>query len=290
MSESSGSMKKWNERFEIIKSFRTLRHEIGTEGSLAVVDKTTEHRNKGGLVLPPVDLLPFTTRARMLIKEHVNVSRIYGDVLIDAANVVNSDPELATLWKTWYSAFNPHEEVHGPEICRALLSKLINSAFGVVVKEVNARFTNLGTNSKTKIALRANLKVTSSNAGGTGGGNTRPLRPFNNMICGLETVPQQNSSSGGGGVGWAATGRCIAAGGGGGGPVDEELKEGDYDDMLEEYESQLFYAEDGLNEDSADVEDTNVVDDEEDDRDPDVLEVFEVEHKEEWWWGWWHHG
>ena len=60
--------------------------------------------------------------------------------------------------------------------------------------------------------------------------------------------------------------------------------------MLEELESQLFYAEDGLNEDSADVGDTNVVDDEEDYRDPDVLEVFEVEHKEEWWWGWWHHG
>ena len=51
-----------------------------------------------------------------------------------------------------------------------------------------------------------------------------------------------------------------------------------YRRRLEEYESQLFYAEEGLNEDSADVEDTNVVDDEEDDRDPDVLEVFEVEH------------
>ena len=101
---------------------------------------------------------------------------------------------------------------------------------------------------------------------------------FNDVMFGLDTEPQQNSSGGGGGVRWAATGRCIAAGGGGGGPVDEELKEGDYDEMLEELESQLFYAEDGLNEDSADVEDTNVVDDEEDDRDPDVLEVFEVEH------------
>ena len=123
-------------------------------------------------------LLPFTTRARLLISKLVNVTTIYSDVLINATNVINSDTELATLWNVWYNDFNPHEKVHGPEICRAILSKLINSAFGVVLKEVNARYTNLGTNSKTKMALRATLKVTSTNAGGTTGGNTRVLRPF----------------------------------------------------------------------------------------------------------------
>lgn len=144
-------------------------HEVGAEGSLADVDKITEHRNKGGMFLPPVALLQFTARAIMLIKKNVNVTTIYGDVLKVAANFVHSDPELATLWNSWYNVFRPHEKVHGPEICRALLSKLINSTFGVALKEVNARYTNLGTNSKTKIALRVTLKVTSTNAGGTGG-------------------------------------------------------------------------------------------------------------------------
>ena len=261
MAESSESKKKWIERHDIIKSMRTLRHEVATERSLAAVDKITEHRNKGGLFLPPVALLPFTTRARLLISKLVNVTTIYSDVLINATNVINSDTELANLWNMWYNGFNPHEKVHGPEICRAILSKLINSAFGVVLKEVNARYTNLGTNNKTKLALRATLKATSTNSGGTTGGNTRGLRPFNDAIDGLDTVPQQSSGGGGGG--------------GGGGPVDEELK----DDMLDEFENKLFYAEDEFNKDLADAEDTDQGDDEEDDRDPDVWEVIEVEQK-----------
>lgn len=61
--------------------------------------------------------------------------------------------------------------------------------------------------------------------------------------------------------------------------MDEELKEEDYDDMLEEFEKKLFYAEDEINKDYGDAEDTNVGNDEEDDLDPEVWEVFEVEQK-----------
>ncbi len=82
--------------------------EVQAKGSLADVDNITEHRNKGGLFLPPVALLPFRTRARSLIKKLVHVMRIYDDVLIDAAEAVNSDPELKILWKTWYDKFNPN--------------------------------------------------------------------------------------------------------------------------------------------------------------------------------------
>ena len=100
-----------------------------------------------------------------------------------------------------------------------------------------------------------------------GGGNTRVLGLFNDVIGGLDTVPQQNSGGGGGGgVGWAATGRSTTAGGGGGEPVDEELK----DAILEEFGNKLFYAEDEVNEDFADAEDADEGDDE---------EVFEDEQK-----------
>jgi hypothetical protein len=172
VSESSKNKNKWDELYKIMKSFRTLRHEVGAEGSLSVVDKITEHRNKGGLFLPPYDLLSFTTKARSLIKEHVHVTRIYDDVLIDAAEAVNSYSELIILWETWYSKFNPDDKVHGPVICRALLLKLTNSVFGVVLKEVNARYTSLATNKKMKFALREHLKVSSNNAGSAGGGKS----------------------------------------------------------------------------------------------------------------------
>ncbi len=56
VSESNESKNKWDQLHQIIKSFRTLRHEVETEGSLAHVDKVTEHRNKGGLFLPPLAL------------------------------------------------------------------------------------------------------------------------------------------------------------------------------------------------------------------------------------------
>ena len=46
----------------------------------------------------------------------------------------------------------------------ANLSKLINSAFGVVLKEVNARYTSLAKNKKIKLVLREQLKATSSNS------------------------------------------------------------------------------------------------------------------------------
>ncbi len=49
------------------------------------------------------------------MKKLVHMTRIYNDILIDAAEAVNSDPELTILWKTWCGTFNPNDEVHGPE-------------------------------------------------------------------------------------------------------------------------------------------------------------------------------
>lgn len=235
VSELSESKMKWDQRFKIVKSFRTLRHELQPEGSLAVVDDITQHRNKGGLFLPPVALLPFTTLARKLIKKHVNGTQIYDGVLIDAAEAVNSNPELMTIWNTWYRTFNPSDEVHGLEICRALLSKLINSEFGVVLKKVNARFTSLGKHKQMQLTLREDLKASSNNSGGVGGGNTQALRPFHDVIAGPTSV----------GVGEAATGRGAAAGGGavddGEQPWDLEVEEGlDVEALLEKYEQQLY--------------------------------------------------
>ena len=142
------------------------------------------------MFLPPGALEPFTTRARLLIKNIINVTRIYDEVLIDAAEAVNSDPELMKLWNTWYSIFNPSDQIYGPEIRRGLLSKLINSALGVVLKEVNARYTTLAKNKKLKFTLREELKVTTSNLGG-GGSKSKAFHPFNSVIAGL--VGQQQS-------------------------------------------------------------------------------------------------
>eukprot|EP01031_Cornospumella_fuschlensis_P027832 gene27832-33613_t len=183
----------------IFKSLKKKDFDLRT--ALSSVDQRTELLNKGGLFLPPAELLPFTTRARSLIKKLVNVTRFYDDVLIDASAAVNSDSELTNLWKTFYSKFNPSDQVHGPEICRALLSKLINAAFGVALKEVNARYTNLARNKKMKFTLREELKVLSSNLGGRGGGNTQALHPFNNVIAGRahprrEAVLQQQGGVG----------------------------------------------------------------------------------------------
>jgi hypothetical protein len=97
--------------------------------------------------------------------------------LIDATVAVNSNQELKNLWETWYGTFNPDDKVHGPEICRALLSKLINSAFGVVLKEVSARYTNLATHKKMKVGLRENLKNTSSNSGSAAGAGVNTCIP-----------------------------------------------------------------------------------------------------------------
>ena len=196
------------------------------------------------MFLPPGALEPFTTRARLLIKNIINVTRIYDEVLIDAAEAVNSDPELMKLWNTWYSIFNPSDQIYGPEIRRGLLSKLINSALGVVLKEVNARYTTLAKNKKLKFTLREELKVTTSNLGG-GGSKSKAFHPFNSVIAGL--VGQQQSVI----VGDVSS--CTRAESPHGGTASKsristdtygrvpELEEGLYfDAMLVEYEREIY--------------------------------------------------
>ena len=213
--------------FKIVKSFRTLQHEVGEEQSLvSVVDARTVHLNKGGLFLPPSVLEPFTTLARDIIKRHVNVTRFYKDVLIDAAAAVNSDPELCYLWDTWYGTFNPGEVVYGTVIRCALLSKLINSILGGVIKEVNDRYTTIAKNKKMRFTLREELKVVSSNLSG-GGASSSAFHPFNSVIGGVQNV-----------------GVVVVEGGEDGVPMDDDLivdlDEVDYGAMLDEYEREMY--------------------------------------------------
>ena len=122
----------------------------------------------------------------------------------------------------------PSDDVHGPSIRRALLSKLINASFGVVLKEVNARYTNLAANKKMKLARREELKVISTNSGGAGGGTTRALHPFNDVIAGRQQAVQRSVSVAG----------AVAVTG-----VEEGV---DYDAMLGEYAREMFQEEDGF--------------------------------------------
>ncbi len=131
-------------------------------------------------------------------------------------------------------------QVHGPEICRALLSKLINSAFGVVLKEVNARYTNLATNKKMRLGLREELKVTSHNPGDAGASNS--LKGFVEVIEGRPVTSQQSVGVEGA---LAVTGaEKGAATAGSGGTIQEELEEGvDFEAMLGVSE-RIIYGED----------------------------------------------
>jgi hypothetical protein len=201
--DSNENKQKWATLSGILKKMRTLRHSASASQSLCKgVDLRTALLNKGGLFLPPTELEGFTTEARKIIASRVSIARFHITVLEDAAEAVNSNVRLQNIWEHWYTTCftgNPDtDNVYGEIIRRALLSKLINSAFGVVLKSINARYTQLAKNKKMKLTLREELKVTTGYGGGVDSTSTSNSVFQSVLLSGKKRLHNSDGDGGGG--------------------------------------------------------------------------------------------
>lgn len=263
VSETQVNSKKWKEQADVLRKMRTLGSNVNKSGSLVThLDRRTELLNKGGLYLPPTALEAFTSRARLLISTRVTIARFHKNTLRDAEAVVDKDAELKTLWDEWYSTFEGNPDVtlvHSESIRQALLSKLINSAFGVILKEINARYTNIAKNKKMKLTLREELKVISNNTMRGSGCSSSIHSGFQAL---LQTDSDNNRGNGGGGRG-GESGLEVSGSGLGGGDVsgenEPEEENIDYDALFLEFETDTFGLEVGHDFDGDDEEVTDVI-------------------------------
>ena len=172
------------------------------------------------------------------------------------------------MWDTWYNrnTTNQMDNVYGPELCRALLSKLINSTLGVILKEVNARYTSLAKNKEIKFTLRGGLKVISGNASG-GGATSRSAayqQEFHRVIA-----RGQDEVAAGGNVEQGVEGQ----------PEEYEREQGD-EELLAEYEREIF-GEDLEVVDDADDVDVVIADEDGGDEEAEEAEEWEEFEKQE---------